>query len=87
MNVLLTPPAIPEFASLRPEDVPSAIDTLLAESRAQVAALAQQASPTWASLAAPLEAIDDRLNAAWSPVSQLNAVVNSEAWREAYNSC
>ena len=87
MNVLLTPPAIPEFASLRPEDVPAAIDTLLAESRAQVEALAEQKSPTWASLAAPLEAIDDRLNSAWSPVSQLNAVVNSEAWREAYNSC
>lgn len=86
MNVLLTPPVIPEFASLRAEDVPAAIDTLLAESREQVAALATQSTPTWASLAAPLEAIDDRLNAAWSPVSQLNAVVNSEAWREAYNS-
>lgn len=87
MNVLLSPPAIPEFSSLIPEAVPAAIDTLLAESRAQVAALAAQNTPTWASLAAPLEAIDDRLNAAWSPISQLNAVVNSEAWREAYNNC
>jgi len=31
--------------------------------------------------------VDDRLNRAWSPVSHLNAVMNSDALRDAYNGC
>ncbi|PQA48293.1 M3 family metallopeptidase [Amnimonas aquatica] len=92
MNALLNPPLIPVFSDIRPEDVEPAIDRILAESRARIAELAAQAggddaAPTWDSLAAPLEVLDDRLGAAWSPVSQLNAVVNNEAWRAAYNAC
>ncbi len=87
MNALLNPPALPVFAELLPEAVEPAIDQLLAEHRARIAELAARTQPTWATLAAPLEALDDRLNAAWAPVSQLNAVMNSEAWRTAYNAC
>jgi len=87
MNALLDPPLIPVFADIRPEDVEPAVDQLLADHRARIAGLAAQPAPAWDTLAAPLEALDDRLNAAWSPVSQLNAVMNSEAWREAYNAC
>lgn len=42
---------------------------------------------TWDNLAGPLEDLDDRLNRAWAPVAHLNAVVNSEPLREAYNAC
>ncbi|MEL0028323.1 MAG: M3 family metallopeptidase, partial [Perlucidibaca sp.] len=87
MNALLNPPALPVFAGLEPGQVEPAVDVLLAEHRARIAELATQMTPTWDSLAVPLEALDDRLNAAWAPVSQLNAVMNSEAWREAYNAC
>jgi oligopeptidase A len=31
--------------------------------------------------------MDDRINRAWSPVSHMNAVVNTEALREAYTAC
>ena len=87
MNMLLNPPLLPVFDGLSPELVEPALDRLLAEHREAIVTLAQQAAPTWQSLAAPLEALDDKLNAAWSPVSQLNAVMNSDAWRAAYNAC
>ncbi|HKK14285.1 MAG TPA: oligopeptidase A, partial [Gammaproteobacteria bacterium] len=35
----------------------------------------------------PLEDMEDRINRAWSPVSHMNSVVNSEALREPYNAC
>lgn len=87
MQALLNPPALPVFSCLTPEDVEPAVDRLLADYRAEVERLAGQSKPTWDSLAAPLEAMDARLNAAWAPISQLNAVMNSDAWRAAYNAC
>src|SRR5574343_584318 len=71
MQALLNPPALPVFSCLTAEDE----------------RLAGQSQPTWDSLAVPLEAMDARLNAAWAPISQLNAVMNSDAWRAAYNAC
>jgi len=87
MNALLNPPRLPVFAALSPEMVEPAIDQLLLEYRQAVELLATQAQPTWQSFALPLEALDDKLSAAWSPVSHLNAVMNNEAWRQAYNAC
>nr|WP_022955186.1 M3 family metallopeptidase [Perlucidibaca piscinae] len=87
MQALLNPPALPVFSCLTPEDVEPAVDRLLADYRAEVERLAGQSQPTWDSLAAPLEVMDARLNAAWAPISQLNAVMNSDAWRAAYNAC
>ena len=40
-----------------------------------------------ASLIAPLEEVNDRLSRIWSPVSHLNAVLNSEALRAAHDAC
>lgn len=87
MNALLNPPRLPVFAALSPEMVEPAIDQLLLEYRQAVELLATQAQPTWQSFALPLEALDDKLSAAWSPVSHLNAVMNNEEWRQAYNAC
>ncbi|MDO9169772.1 MAG: oligopeptidase A [Methylobacter sp.] len=42
---------------------------------------------TWKNLIEPLEDIDDKLNKAWSPVSHMNSVVNSDDLRDAYNAC
>ncbi|MGD9356416.1 MAG: oligopeptidase A, partial [Chromatiales bacterium] len=43
--------------------------------------------PDWVSFVEPIEKLDDRLNRAWSPVSHMNSVVNSDELREAYNAC
>ena len=79
---------LPRFSEIRPEHVEPAIDALLAESRQAIEELlARHNDYTWSNLVAPLEAIQERLHKAWSPVSHLNAVVNSDALREAYNAC
>ncbi len=86
-HVLLSRPEFPAFDDVRPEEVESVIDQLLAENRAQVRELLQQPEATWKGLLLPLEELDDRLSQAWSPVSHLNAVCNNEALRNAYNAC
>ncbi len=67
-----------------------AVETLLDESREAIDRLAQQAaatSPTWDNFAAPLEAVNDRLSQAWSPVSHLNGTMNTPELRDAYQAC
>jgi len=66
------------------------VDTLLDESREAIDRLAQQSAttpPTWENFAAPLEAVNDRLSQAWSPVSHLNGTMNTPELRDAYQAC
>ncbi|MGY6567103.1 MAG: oligopeptidase A [Halomonadaceae bacterium] len=89
-NPLLESHELPPFAEIKPEHVVPAIDKLLADSRADIEALverAEQETPSWDSLAAPLEALNDRLSRAWSPVKHLNGTMNSPALREAHQAC
>ncbi len=87
-NPLLNPGRLPQFSAIKPEHVRPAIEQLLAEGHALVERLLSENSDyTWNNLVAPLEAMDDRINRAWSPVSHLNAVVNTDALRAAYNEC
>ena len=44
-------------------------------------------SPTFASVVEPLEELHHRISRTWSPVSHLNAVLNSDALRAGYNAC
>lgn len=89
-NPLLESHLLPPFDAIRPEHVVPAIEELLAANRTAIEALVAQAereAPTWASLAAPLESLNDRLSRAWSPVSHLNGTMNSPELREAYQAC
>jgi oligopeptidase A len=87
-NPLIDMPGLPPFGRILPEHVETAVDTLLARNRARIKALAQgMVPPTWENFIEPLELIGDTLERAWSPVSHLNAVMNSEALRAAYNAC
>ncbi len=87
-NPLLALHGLPPFSEIKPEHVKPAIDTLLAESRTLVEQLLQENSTySWDNLVEPLDAMDDRISRAWSPVSHMNSVVNSEALRETYNAC
>jgi oligopeptidase A len=84
VNPLLDFSGLPRFAELKPEHVAPAIDQLLAEGRATVAALAH-AAPTWEGFVAPLEDANERIGRAWGQVAHLHAVLDSPALREAYN--
>lgn len=87
-NPLLHIERLPPFSVIQPEHVEPAIDTLLAQNRARLDELLNRHNTfTWDNLILPLEDMDDRLNRAWSPVSHLNGVMNSEALRAAYNAC
>lgn len=87
-NPLLNQDGLPHFSEIRPEHVKPAVEELLAAGRAQVEQLlAAHDSYTWDNLIAPMEAMDDRISRAWSPVSHLNAVLNSDALRKVYNDC
>jgi len=87
-NPLLQFTGLPPFQQIKPEYIEPAINQLLAENRALVERLLRENEHyTWDNLIQPLEEADDRLSRAWSPVSHMNSVVNSDALREAYNAC
>ena len=85
-NPLLQPYDLPPFAEIRAEHVKPAIEQILADNRAQLDALLANppAQWTWANLIEPQDDMGERLGRAWSPVSHLNAVMNSPELREAY---
>lgn len=87
-NPLLQTSALPLFSQIKPEHIEPAIDQLLAEARSVVEQHLQAATEyTWENLIEPIENAEDRLSKAWSPVSHMNSVVNSDALRDAYNAC
>jgi oligopeptidase A len=85
-NPLLETHELPCFSRIRASHVLPAIQWILAENRATIRKLVDKGAPfTWANLVEPLDDLDDRLERAWSPVRHLNAVMNSEELRQAYN--
>ncbi|MES9833917.1 MAG: oligopeptidase A [Candidatus Thiodiazotropha sp. DIVDIV] len=85
-NALLEMPGLPAFSRITPEIVGPAIDTLLQENRETMERLLNTTpDPTWKTFIEPLETAEDRLSRAWSPVSHMNSVVNSDDLREVYN--
>jgi oligopeptidase A len=87
-NPLLNQTGLPAFSAIKPEHVKPAVEQLLTESRKQVELLLESNTQyTWDNLIEPLETMDDRISRAWSPVSHMNSVVNSDALREVYNEC
>ncbi len=87
-NPLLENNPLPAFNRIQPDHVVPAIKALTEENLAALAAqLERLEAPTWETLVAPVEAREDRLSQAWSPVSHLNSVANNPALREAYEQC
>lgn len=87
-NPLLHNSALPEFSLIKPEHVRPAIEQIISDNEQAINELLSSDAPwTWETLQLPLDQLEDRLAQAWSPVSHMNAVVNSEALREAYNEC
>ncbi|MGD0958808.1 MAG: oligopeptidase A [Methylomonas sp.] len=87
-NPLLENTPLPQFSKIRPEHIQPAIDELLENARQTIARqLNSNTGYSWENLIDVIDEAEDRLNKAWSPVSHMNAVVNSDAMREAYNAC
>ena len=86
-NPLLGQEPLPQFMRIRPEHVEPAVRELLSVNRARIGELASVADPTFATVVEPLEELHHRIARTWSPVSHLNAVLNSQALRVGYNAC
>ncbi|RYZ99665.1 MAG: oligopeptidase A, partial [Moraxellaceae bacterium] len=89
-NPLLEQHILPPFSAIKPEDVEPAITQIINDNRAHLRNLLEDlknnnVQPSWNSLVAPLEEQGNKLDQAWSPVSHLNAVRNSDELRKAYN--
>ena len=86
-NPLLDGQPLPPFLEIRPEHVEPAVREVLTENRVRIEELAALTLPTFATLIEPLEELQHRVARTWSPVSHLNAVLNSDALRSGYNAC
>lgn len=87
-NPLLTTQHLPRFDEIKPEHMEPAIDQLLAEQRQQIDdLLSSDQEPSFENFVLPMDAMSERLSRVWSPVSHINAVLNSKELREAYNAC
>lgn len=87
-NPLFDMKGLPPFSRIGPEQVEPAVDRLLAGCRVRIRELTNRVDPpTWEGFVEPLEEANDELERAWSPVRHLNAVMNNDPLRAAYNAC
>lgn len=84
-NPLLDPNGLPAFSAIRPEHVEPAIDALIAEQRAAIERIAApDAVRDFEHVMLSQERLDQTMAHAWSPVSHLHSVADSEALRKAH---
>jgi len=85
MNPLLESTELPAFDRIEPDHVLPAIEACLRDYMTAVEQVTtSSAAPSWRTLMAPLESQDAALERAWSPVSHLHSVADSEALRAVY---
>jgi oligopeptidase A len=85
VNPLLDFSGLPNFAAVLPEHVNPAIDQLIADARACVAAIERNEMVSWENTVEPLQDANERLGRAWGAVAHLNAVISSSGLRDAHN--
>ncbi len=83
-NPLLDFTGVPKYAQVTAAHINPAMDFLIEQSRAVIAAVTDGTAPTWASFYEPMAWADNQLERAWSVVSNLHSVANTDAIREAY---
>lgn len=83
-NPLLKSAALPSFSEIKPEHIVPAVEQLVSEQLSFVDELLENKDFTYESLVHALDENEDKLNQAWSPVSHMNSVVNSDELRDAY---
>jgi len=87
-NPLLDFSDFPRFQDILPEHVEPALDTILRQNRKRIKQLlACNTVPDWNNFMLPVEALNDRLERMWAPISHLHGVKDSDALRPVYQAC
>lgn len=87
-NPLLDIHTLPRFEDIRVEHIVPAVETVLQDNRSVIVRLETlNEGANWENFAVPLEAIEDRLNRVFAPISHLNGVMDEEELRIAYETC
>ncbi|WWP01311.1 MAG: oligopeptidase A [Candidatus Dasytiphilus stammeri] len=87
-NPLLKNFKYPPFSDILPEHMVPAVKTFLENCRIKVNKIIANGAPyTWETLCQPLEELSSDLNRIVSPIRHLNAVKNSIALRQSYETC
>jgi len=86
-NPLLAQEGLPDYAAIRPAHVEPAVREFITRHRDALSALLEGQDPTFVSLVEPFEEANHALARVWSPVENLNAVLNGPEMRDAYNRC
>lgn len=85
-NPLLTETGLPRFGAIQADHVEPAIDQILADYQRDLdAMLASKDARDFDNTVMVGERLGDRLSRAWSPVSHLHGVMDSDALRKAYS--
>ena len=85
-NPLLDSTSLPRFAEIRPEHVTPAVDALLSQANAALAAATSDAVPAdYDALSAVFDVANERLSCAWGAIGHLSAVADTPELRAAYN--
>ena len=89
-NPLLLQNPIEKVDLIKQAHVEEAISKIIDENNADIERIVKSAindakTLSWQSFMLPLEKLEDRLGKAWSPVSHLNSVCNSDELRKAYD--
>ena len=85
-NPVLYREGLPLFDQIKPDHISPAIESILKEANTLIHSLREMSSPpSWDNFVEPIEMISEKISRAWGQIEHLNAVVNSENLRKAYN--
>ena len=84
-NPLLHLGDTPRFPDIRPEHIRPAMETAMAEARAELAKIKAEPNPTWQNTVEPLTSLTERVGRIWGVVSHLNSVADTPELRAEYN--
>ena len=85
-NPILYRESLPLFNEIKSSHVSPAIESILKEANSLIYSLKEMSvSISWENFVEPIEIISEKISRAWGQIEHLNAVVNSDDLRKAYN--
>jgi oligopeptidase A len=83
-NPFLATEGLPPYDRMEAGQVVSAMESVIAEAQSKIEEVERTLAPTWDGLMQPLEELDHAFSYAWSPVSHLLGVKNSDDLRKVH---